>query len=487
LSLTINAFDDASRDYLFNLSNIYLKDISCEDIGLFTEITENGDDITCTVSVRAGDLESSSSVTLSIKDHFTLSRLKSLCVGASFFRASRKFTDYKAPFGILTGVRPAKIAYFYLENGVSDEKCLKILEELYYLDKDKASLCLKAAKHEIHQKIIYGDSSCGIYISIPFCPTRCSYCSFISSAAPKQLKMIPDYLKLLEEEITKLGRICKNADVTPRSFYVGGGTPGILTSDQITSLLSSVKRSFDMSGVTEMTFEMGRPDTVTADKLNALINAGVDRICVNTQTTSDEVLKRIGRAHTARDFFNAYDASVKAGFKNINVDLIAGLTGDTTEGFIKSLDEVSSLSPSNITVHTLCTKRSSDEAEAGNVSKRSTESDIISEMISYSEKKLSSLGYEPYYLYRQKNARGNYENTGYALNGNICAYNVVMMEDVCTVLSAGAGAVTKVLRSGKATKRFSSFKYPYEYINQNEKVRSTLSMLENELLSKETL
>ncbi len=487
MSLTINAFDDASRDYLYNLSNIYLKEFSDEDINLSANISREKDSITCITSVSVGNTESSYSATLSVKDHFTFARLKSLCVGVSFFRASRRFTDYKAPFGILTGVRPAKIAYFYLENGVDEQRCLDILENLYFLNKEKAFLCLKAAKHEIFQKKIYGDSSCGVYISIPFCPTRCSYCSFISSAAPKQLKLIPDYLTLLEEEIAALGRICKEANITPRSFYIGGGTPGILTSEQITSLLASLNTSFDMSAASEVTFEMGRPDTVSEDKLQALINAGANRICVNTQTTSDEVLKKIGRKHTADDFFKAYEASVKAGFKNINVDLIAGLTGDTVESFIKSVDDVSALSPSNITVHTLCAKRASEDAEMIKDVNSGKERDIISEMISYSEKKLSSLGYEPYYLYRQKNARGNYENTGYALNGSICAYNVVMMEDVCTVLSAGAGAVTKVMRPGKSARRFSSFKYPYEYITQNEKVMTTLSTLENELLSKDIL
>lgn len=481
MSLTINAFDDASRDYLYNLSNIYLKEFSEEDIALTAEMTEDGENVTCTAFISIGTEKGSYTVTLSVKDHFTFARLKSLSVGVSFFMASRRFTDYKAPFGILTGVRPAKIAYFYLVNGVSEEKCLSILEELYFLNKEKAAVCVKAAKHEFSQKKIYGDSSCGVYISIPFCPTRCSYCSFISSAAPKQLKLIPDYLHLLEEEISELGRICKDSGVSPRSFYVGGGTPGILTAEQITSLLTKVNNSFDMSDVTEVTFELGRPDTVSEDKLCALIGAGVNRLCVNTQTTSDDVLKKIGRAHTAEDFFRAYELSVKAGFKNINVDLIAGLTGDTIEGFIKSIDEVSALSPANLTVHTLCMKRASEETESGITAYG--EKDEISEMISYSEKKLSSLGYEPYYLYRQKNAKGNYENTGYALNGNICAYNVIMMEDVCTVLSAGAGAVTKILRPGKSAKRFSSFKYPYEYINQNEKVRSTLSMIEEELLT----
>jgi len=436
--------------------------------------------LTAAVTIESELGASTEEVTLSANEHFTFSRMKSLAVGMAFFKASRRFTDYCAPFGILTGVRPAKIALFYLEKGLSEEEAQNVLCECYFIHRNKAVLSVKAAKHELIQKKIYGTDSCGVYVSIPFCPTRCSYCSFISSAAPKQLKMLPQYLELLHGEIETLGKICADSGVTPRSFYIGGGTPGILSATQTRELMKVLKDSFSIEVGTELTFEMGRPDTVTREKLDALKDGGATRLCINTQTTSDRVLKNIGRAHTARDFFEAYELAEKTGFDKINVDLIAGLPGDDLIGFKKSLDEVTALKPSNITVHTLCTKKASFDAEAGT---ERNGGEMLTEMLAYSEESLASLGYEPYYIYRQKNAIGNYENTGYALKGDICAYNIVMMEDVCTVLSAGAGAVTKVIRHGEGAKRFSSFKYPYEYINQNEKVISNLNAVSEALKS----
>jgi len=271
-------------------------------------------------------------------------------------------------------------------------------------------------------------------------------------------------LDKLEEELVYTAKIAKEKGLTLQTIYMGGGTPTVLEAEQLDRLLETVNQNFDRSRCLEFTVEAGRPDTITKAKLEALIRGGVDRVSVNPQTLNDQVLQTVGRKHTAEEFFQAYNLTKQFPFTAINIDLIAGLTGDTLESFQRTLEIVMALEPENITVHALTMKRAADmigekEARLGGVSQ-------VGQMVDHSQQALAGAGYRPYYLYRQKSTVDSLENVGYCRGDTLCCYNIYIMDETHTILSVGGGGVTKVVLPGNRIERLFNFKYPYEYIDR---------------------
>ena len=388
-------------------------------------------------------------------------------IGRTFLECAEELFGYKSPFGIVTGIRPAKLAADYI-NHLGEEKTKNILCEEYCVEDNKAELCIRTAKNEISLTKNIQEKECSLYISIPFCPSKCRYCSFVSSTTERLLSLIPEYVDVLCTEIENISKIINQLGLRLKTVYVGGGTPAILTSEQIKKLLFTVNNAFEINNLNEFTFEAGRPDCINTDKLKVLHDYGVGRISINTQTANNEILSQVGRKHTFEDYTRClYDAR-SIGIKCINTDLIAGLPGESEDSFYESINKVCDLSPENITVHAFTLKRSS-EYKTSNLTQIDANSRIANNMVSFSTKKLISSGYEPYYMYRQKNTVGNLDNTGYSKPGFECLYNIFMMGEYHTVFSAGAGAVSKyVSKDRQRIERVFSPKYPYEYLDKNK-------------------
>lgn len=378
-----------------------------------------------------------------------------------------EITDYTPPWGILTGVRPAKLMT-KLRASQGEEKAVEYFRKELKVSEDKTNLALMVSKNET--PIIEGSKpdSYSLYVSVPFCPTRCSYCSFISHSNESAKKLIPEYVEKLCDEIKETARIAEDLKLRLESVYIGGGTPTVLTATQLKKVTDTLSENFDLSGISEYTIEAGRPDSIDSDKLDVIKNCGCTRISINPQTFSDSVLKEIGRNHTSDETIEAFSLAREKGFGNINMDLIAGLPTDTLGSFEATLDKAISLEPENITVHTLALKRSSTIVTQG----KATNSPLLtSDMLKLVQEKLTSKGYEPYYMYRQSKSLGNLENVGWAKKDFEGLYNVYMMEECHTILSVGAGAVIKLKapHSGEI-ERIYNYKYPYEYIGNFQEI-----------------
>jgi oxygen-independent coproporphyrinogen-3 oxidase len=340
----------------------------------------------------------------------------------------------------------------------------------YLLYAKKANLATEVAIHE--KKIIGTPSSadCSIYVSIPFCPTRCQYCSFVCYTSNKLLSLIPEYVDRLVADLKELFAAVERNHLNIKTVYIGGGTPSILEPDQLRKLLNALCEGIAGREIEEFTCESGRPDTITKEKLKVIKEYGVGRISVNPQTLCEEVLQGIGRSHTVDDFYRAYNTAREVGIEAINTDLIAGLPGDTFQRFSASMDGIIALNPENITVHTFCVKRSAAWRQSNVYSLRGGEA---GKSVDYAQISSRDAGYIPYYMYRQKNTVGNFENVGFSLPGYEGKYNIYMMEEVHSILSAGAGAVTKLVHPGvpgaekPVIKRIFNPKYPYEYLQKD--------------------
>jgi len=378
----------------------------------------------------------------------------------------KRVTGIRPPWGILTGIRPVHwIANIIERKG--EERTRTDLSKYYDVSQSKIDLAIRIVNNQkpILSKINNGTVS--LYISVPFCPTRCSYCSFVSHSIEFAAKLIPDYIKNLCREIELTGQIIRKNNTPIDTIYFGGGTPTSISADEIETLLKCVAENFDTARIREYSFEAGRADTITEDKLRIIKKYGITRISVNPQTLNDEVLKTIGRCHTAEDTLTAFRLARKAGFDNINMDVIAGLPTDTAESFKDTLDKVIELDPESITVHTLTLKRGAKIfGDAIHPELEPVEADAVTEMVDYSISKLIENGYEPYYLYRQKNTLSNLENIGYAKRGKDCLYNIFIMDDTQTVIGMGSGASTKLVYPDGRIERILNYKYPYEYIRR---------------------
>lgn len=384
------------------------------------------------------------------------------------FELLTQYCGFTPKWGILTGVRPVKLLRRLIaEKG--EKGGLDYFRNRLLVSGQKTDLSLLTMRNE--GKILEQSrpESFSLYVSIPFCPTRCSYCSFVSSSVEKTAKLIPQYLALLCEEIRHTAKVAAGLKLRLESVYIGGGTPTTLSAEQLNVLLTVIYDSFDMASCREFTVEAGRPDTITGDKLDAMKTHGVTRISINPQTLNDEVLKIIGRRHTTAQTLSAFAMAREHGFGNINMDLIAGLPQDSVESFVSTLDEVLRLAPESITVHTLALKRSArifqEESEPF------TSGAQAAEMLEYADAQLLKHGYLPYYLYRQSRMVGNLENTGWAKPGFESPYNVFIMDESQTILACGAGAASKIKDPySDGLTRIFNFKYPYEYISRFEEM-----------------
>lgn len=385
-------------------------------------------------------------------------------LAVELFKCYSEITNYTPKWGILTGIRPAKLYRRFAEL-LGDEQATEFFKKDFCVSNKKLELLKETAISEediIHKS---GKKSVSIYISIPFCPSRCSYCSFVSHSVERAKNLIPQYLDFLLKEIASTAEIVKKLGLEVMTVYVGGGTPTTLSAEQLTLLLKTIHSCFGKT-FDEFTVEAGRPDTITREKLVALKNGGVTRISINPQTMNDSVLINIGRKHNTKQTIDAFNLARECGFDNINMDLIAGLPGDTLESFKNTIDSVVELNPESVTVHSLSLKRSSGMGQDKELSYLK-DGIFAGEMVDYAEGKLKSVGVLPYYMYRQSKTVGNLENVGYAKKGYEGLYNVYIMDETHTILACGASAVTKLKSvSDGQIERIFNYKYPYEYISR---------------------
>lgn len=420
--------------------------------------TEVSDKITITVNIGSFNKSETAVKKLTDDDNELVSAqllYKLLC----------DFTGLTQPWGILTGVRPVKLLR-RLAEGSSEEQAVKKFEKDFFVSNEKIALSRETEHNERKILELSKPESFSLYVGIPFCPSRCSYCSFVMASIERAEKLIEPYTKLLCEEIKQTAEIANKLGLRLETVYFGGGTPTTLSAEQLDTVLGTVNNSFDMSTCREFTVEAGRPDTIDIAKLFALKENKVDRISINPQTVNDEVLKTIGRKHTAQQFFDAFELARKCGFDNINTDLIAGLPTDTPESFKNSLDSIVRLNAECITVHTLCMKRASRLTTEG-VTLDLQQARDAREMLAYTQNILGQNEYIPYYMYRQSRMVGNLENVGWSKKGFESLYNVYVMDETHTILACGSGGVTKLKRNNPDyLERIFNFKYPYEYIDR---------------------
>ncbi len=352
-----------------------------------------------------------------------------------------RLTGKSLPWGTLTGVRPVKLVSDLLRKGNKPDQVRETLINDYYLSKEKAELIIEIRERQEPFLQNKDEKAVALYVGIPFCPTRCLYCSFPSYVGSEE--KISAYLKALYKEIEAVALLMNDGNYYPQSIYIGGGTPTSLDAGELRELLEKIKKSFRLNGLEEFTLEAGRPDTITREKLLEIKDKGVDRISINPQTTKEETLALIGRHHTNAELFKAFDMAKSMGFKAINADLIAGLPEETADDFKKSLKDIVALGPDNITVHTLAVKRASRLWENDPMYNYS-HGKVCHEMVAISEKVLADSGYEPYYLYRQKQMMDNLENVGYSIPGKESLYNIRIMEEDQTIIALGAGGISKI-------------------------------------------
>ena len=391
-------------------------------------------------------------------------------IARCFFLAAQNATGVAPPWGMLTGVRPDKPAIRALANGTSPEQTKAMLETDYFVTPERASLALETGTVALTASQKLEPKDIGLYIGIPFCPTRCAYCSFVSHSVERSFSLVPPYVDALIQEIQSGGAMVREQGLRCRAFYMGGGTPTTLTAEQMDRVLSAFESSFDLDSCEEITVEAGRPDTITPEKLEVLKKHGVTRVSVNPQTMEDHVLRAIGRHHTAQDIEAAMKLVAKYNFPHVNMDLIAGLPEDTPEGFRRSLDRCLAFGTDNVTIHTLALKKGSRILMEG-LSIPNPEA--VGAMLDYASPQLRSAGYTPYYLYRQKYMSGSFENIGWCRPGAECWYNVYIMSELCSILSFGAGGSTKMVEYGtNHIERVFNLKYPKEYTERPEKCLS---------------
>ena len=422
---------------------------------IYTEVSDK-----ITISVNIGSFNKSETAVKKLTDDDN-----ELVSAQLLYKLLCDFTGLTQPWGILTGVRPVKLLRRLAEES-SEEQAVKKFENDFFVSNEKIALSRETEHNERKILELSKPESFSLYVGIPFCPSRCSYCSFVMASIERAEKLIEPYTKLLCEEIKQTAEIANKLGLRLETVYFGGGTPTTLSAEQLDTVLGTVNNSFDMSTCREFTVEAGRPDTIDIAKLFALKENKVDRISINPQTVNDEVLKTIGRKNTAQQFFDAFELARKCGFDNINTDLIAGLPTDTPESFKNSLDAIVRRNAECITVHTLCMKRASRLTTEG-VTLDLQQARDAREMLAYTQNILGQNEYIPYYMYRQSRMVGNLENVGWSKRGFESLYNVYVMDETHTILACGSGGVTKLKRNNPDyLERIFNFKYPYEYIDR---------------------
>ena len=388
-------------------------------------------------------------------------RLRRRALQQSVYLAARQLLPREPAWGALAGVRPTKITTKHLLEGGTPQSAERMLKDVYYVTPDRRKLAVACSQSTVKAVELLEPEDISLYVGIPFCPTRCTYCSFVSRTVGKKTELLETYLDALLKEIEVTGALLRKSGRRLRTIYIGGGTPSTLSTPQLERLMDAISGAFDLSRCLEFTVEGGRPDTLDETKLRSIRDHGANRMSINPQTMENSVLRACGRPHKAEDILRAYHQAAEAGFEAINMDLIAGLPEDTVEGFCRSLDQVAALKPSNITVHTLALKKGADLFE-----KRQSlpTAQQVTEMVAYANKTLAERGYRPYYLYRQKYMSGSFENVGWSRDGMDCLYNIYMMEELHTILSLGGGGMNKVNLPDGTLRRFHNPKFPEQYI-----------------------
>ena len=421
---------------------------------------EKGPDVTrVTVRLRAGEFDRLLEAVVE-NAHPSYEAECELALADCLYRLLEEWAGIRPPWGLVTGVRPVKLLR-RLARERGEDGALGEMRDRLRVSPEKLELSRRTLHNEDRLLALSRPESFSLYVSVPFCPTRCAYCSFVSHTVERAGKLVGPYVELLAKELEKTGQIAKALGLRLETVYFGGGTPTSLTAAQLSTLFQAVETHFDLSNLREYTVEAGRPDTVTADKLGAIKAAGATRISINPQTLREDVLQAIGRRHTVAQFYEAFDLARRCGHDNINTDLIAGLTGDDPDGFAGTLEGILALSPESVTVHTLSMKRASRL-----VTEKETESAGrgAAAMVACAARRLPESGYRPYYLYRQSRTADNQENVGWAKPGREGRYNVYIMDETHTILACGAGAVTKLKEpGGEHLERIFNYKFPYEY------------------------
>ena len=380
------------------------------------------------------------------------------------YTSLREETGISLPWGNLTGIRPTKIAMTMLENGRSEQEIETFLREKHFVSEEKIALGLNIAKREreILGRLHYEDGY-SLYIGIPFCPTTCLYCSFTSYPISLWKERVVDYLTALEQELEAVAQMY--GDKILDTVYIGGGTPSALAAEELDRLITKLKNTFDVSNVQEFTVEAGRADSITEEKLQVLYRHGVTRISINPQTMKQETLRLIGRQHTVEQVVSSFELARKTGFDNINMDIILGLPGETKEDVRATTEAIRGLAPDSLTVHSLAVKRASGLhkwiEENGVTAYNNTE-----ETMWIAEEGARAMGMEPYYLYRQKNMSGNFENVGYSVEGKYGIYNILIMEEKQTIVACGAGSVSKRVYPDGRIERSENVKDVAQYIER---------------------
>lgn len=391
------------------------------------------------------------------------------CLRRAMYLLLTEDMEEKPRWGMLTGVKPSKLVLNMFRSGLRAAEADRKLRDEYFVGDRARALCLETAR--ISQK--YSDDTdskdIDLYIGIPFCPAKCSYCSFVSNDVRKWGELVPPYLDTLEYEIKGMGRLLSRHGRRVRSIYIGGGTPSILDEAQTERLLSLVRGEIGADGA-EFTFEAGRPETITAEKLKIVEKYGVGRISINPQTMNDGVLRGVGRLHTAEDVENCYKTARDTTGLEINMDLIAGLPGDDDDSLFRSVERVIALAPDNITIHSMARKK-------GAPLRFGKSGELSSETMDRCHEAVMAAGYRPYYLYRQKYSAGGLENVGFAKKGTECRYNVVMMEELGHVAAMGSGGVSKLVYGDGSIERITNPKYPIDYIGAYDRIDQNLRRL----------
>lgn len=405
-------------------------------------------------------------------DEYERERLRQRALKLSFFRAARDITGATPSWGALTGIRPAKLVRTMLEEGYTPARADRELRDVYCVSPARRRLALESAQAGLRAKRDLKPNDISLYIGIPFCPTRCAYCSFVSASVEKSFALIPPYLEALTAEVEAAGRMVRETGLRVKSFYMGGGTPTTLSAGQMDALLTAVNKAFDLSGCVEYCIEAGRPDTIDREKLQVLLDHGADRISVNPQSLEPQVLRAIGRQHSPEDIEKAMTLATSMGFPHVNMDLIAGLPADTPEGFRRTLDKCLTFGADNITVHTLSLKKGSRILLEG---LPIPTAEAVAEMLDYADPALRARGFAPYYLYRQKYMSGSFENVGWCISGAEGLYNIYIMEELHSILSLGAGGSTKMVDAQRnRIERVFHPKFPLEYIQRPERLAENL-------------
>ena len=405
-------------------------------------------------------------------DEYERERLRQRALRLSFFRAARDITGATPSWGALTGIRPAKLVRTMLEEGYTPARADRELRDVYCVSPARRRLALESAQAGLRAKRDLKPNDISLYIGIPFCPTRCAYCSFVYASVEKSFALIPPYLEALTAEVEAAGRMVRETGLRVKSFYMGGGTPTTLSAGQMDALLTAVNKAFDLSGCVEYCIEAGRPDTIDREKLQVLLDHGADRISVNPQSLEPQVLRAIGRQHSPEDIEKAMTLATSMGFPHVNMDLIAGLPADTPEGFRRTLDKCLTFGADNITVHTLSLKKGSRILLEG---LPIPTAEAVAEMLDYADPALRARGFAPYYLYRQKYMSGSFENVGWCISGAEGLYNIYIMEELHSILSLGAGGSTKMVDAQRnRIERVFHPKFPLEYIQRPEKLAENL-------------